>query len=244
MGRTVFYCGGSTGACVAAKKRLMQQGLEFSESPGPEVTDLLLDIPSLRSDGKLRSGLYKETVLQQLPDRIRIWGGKLKDFGEQYQLQDLLEDPVYLSGNAAITADCALRLTGPRLNTTWEDCRVLIIGWGRIGKNLCRMLRALGAQVTVCARKPRDRALLSSCHFPVLKPEDLDGRGFDVIFNTAPAAVMEESQLGDCPLPVDLASQPGLLGRTVIRANGLPGKYAPVSSGKLIADTILYALGR
>ena len=38
---------------------------------------------------------------------------------------------------------------------------------------------------------------------------------------------------------IDLASDPGMRGDNVIIARGLPGKYAPESSGKLIAETIL-----
>ena len=38
---------------------------------------------------------------------------------------------------------------------------------------------------------------------------------------------------------IDLASEPGMQGDNVIIARGLPGKYAPESSGKLIAETIL-----
>ena len=41
---------------------------------------------------------------------------------------------------------------------------------------------------------------------------------------------------------IDLASEPGMQGKSVIPARGLPGKYAPESSGKLIADTILRVL--
>ena len=38
---------------------------------------------------------------------------------------------------------------------------------------------------------------------------------------------------------IDLASEPGMRGENIIIARGLPGKYAPESSGRLIAQTIL-----
>ena len=59
---------------------------------------------------------------------------------------------------------------------------------------------------------------------------------FSIVFNTVPAPVLEVS--GDT-LAIDLASQPGLLGETVLWARGLPGKMAPKSSGELILDTVL-----
>jgi hypothetical protein len=51
--------------------------------------------------------------------------------------------------------------------------------------------------------------------------------------------------LSECPgkaLKIDLASQPGIGGNDVIWARGLPGKNAPESSGKLIAQTVLRKL--
>ena len=45
-------------------------------------------------------------------------------------------------------------------------------------------------------------------------------------------------------IKIDLASVPGMNGDDVIIARGLPGKEAPESSGKLIADTILRLVER
>lgn len=62
-----------------------------------------------------------------------------------------------------------------------------------------------------------------------------------LLVNTAPAKVLSRGQLSLCRscVKIDLASQPGLEGTDVITARGLPGRYAPESSGKLIAETIL-----
>ena len=240
MGSSVFYQGGSTEAVCCGAEYLRQQGICFSDAPSDLVTDLMLDIPSFSAPGILRSGKALGELLKQLPENVRIWGGNLPP---SVIGQDLLQDPGYLQENAAITADCALRLCGLSLKTTWKDSRVLVIGWGRIGKCLCRLLRAMGSQVTVCARKESDRALLSAFGYGTIEPAELDGNGYQILFNTAPATVMTEDALGDCPLPMDLASKEGLAGKRVIRARGLPGIYAPVTSGKLIGSTILKKLG-
>ena len=58
-----------------------------------------------------------------------------------------------------------------------------------------------------------------------------------ILFNTVPDLPLSyEVPLG---IAIDLASYPGMNGSNVITARGLPGKYAPESSGKLIAETIL-----
>jgi hypothetical protein len=59
---------------------------------------------------------------------------------------------------------------------------------------------------------------------------------YPLLFNTVP----EPPFPYDGPwVAVDLASDPGMRGDSVITARGLPGKYAPESSGRLIAKTIL-----
>lgn len=241
MGRILFYRAGTTEACRYAEEALKAEGFHFTEVPSQEVTDVLLDVPSFLKDGSLRSGEDFEKLRNALSPNVHFWGGKLpKDLTGT----DLLENPCYLTENAAITADCALRLASPMLKKTWQDSFILVIGWGRIGKQLARMLKALGASCTVCARSAPDRALLQGFGYEAKKPEGLDASGFDIVFNTAPARILEEEALAGCPIPVDLSSIEALPGSRVIRARGLPGIHAPITSGSLIARTVLKHIGR
>lgn len=244
MSQSIFYTTGATEARRVAAKILEASGIPFTDTPGPEVTDLLLDIPSFDEPGILRGGENFQILLEKLPGLKNIYGGKLPSIEGSLNRFDLLEDPSYLAENAFITADCALRLCGLSLRSTWADSKVLVIGWGRIGKQLCRMLRALGTQVTVCARKAPDRALLNAFGYGTIEPEELSGEGYDVIFNTAPNLHLQESALCDCPLPMDLSSGEGLSGKDVIYARGLPGVYAPLSSGKRIASLVEHYVRR
>ena len=244
MAQPIFYTAGTTEAIREAVKILKASGVTFCDTPGPEITDLLLDVPSFSGSGVLRSGEDFSALLNRLPQLKRVFGGKLPSIRSSIENIDLLEDPSYLAENAFITADCAMRLCGLSLKTTWADSKVLVIGWGRIGKQLCRMLKSLGTQVTVCARKAPDRALLNAFGYTAIEPKMLNGEGYDVIFNTAPNLRLEEAALSSCPLPMDLASQEGLTGKDVIYARGLPGIYAPLSSGKLIAAVMEQYLWR
>ena len=72
---------------------------------------------------------------------------------------------------------------------------------------------------------------------------------FDLIINTVPAKVLEESilkQVRKDTLIIDLASKPGgvdfetakELGLNTIWALSLPGKVAPVTAGRIIYETI------
>lgn len=235
---------GETPACDFAGKFLEESRWEVTDHLSPDITHLLLDVPSFRCPGVLRSGEPIDALLERLPAGITVIGGNLSDPAlDKYRKADLLADPLYLAKNAAVTAHCALLLAGKRLATVYPDTPTLIIGWGRIGKCLAKLLRGMGAPVTIAARKEGDRAILQALGYTAVSPENLPPLlpGFRLIFNTAPAAVLTEDMvsLGKKALKIDLASSPGIPGEDVIPARGLPGIYAPESSGRLIAETVL-----
>ncbi len=236
MNSCIFYTAGNTAALACAAEQLKSSGCRFAEKPGPEVTHLLLPVPSLDSNGCIRGGDSLQSILQQLPENIQIFGGNLPAL-DGYNVYDLLQDPSYIAENGYITAHCAVRLIMDKLPTALRGCKILVIGWGRIGKCLAALLKGLEAQVSVAARKESDRAMLRALGYRAVSMDALLEDHYRVIFNTVPAMVLPESPPG-C-LKVDLASLPGIGGQDVIWARGLPGKDAPEASGSLIARTVL-----
>jgi hypothetical protein len=243
-----IYCAGNTAALSYARQNLLQRGYEITPQPAPDVTHLLLPAPSFEADGRIRGGGIPAHILADLPGSITIVGGNLHHpslYG--YATMDLLQDSQYVAENAAITADCALRIAREQMGIVWCKCPVLVIGWGRIGKCLASQLRALGANVTVAARKEADRAILRALGYGAENSLALSANHYRVIFNTVPAAVLSKEQCADYDpncIKIELASQPGMDDPSVISALGLPAKYAPESSGKLIADTFIRLLQR
>lgn len=61
--------------------------------------------------------------------------------------------------NAAITAEGAIQTAMERLDRTIWGMDCLVLGFGRIGKLLCRRIQGLGGHAAVFARKPQDRGL-------------------------------------------------------------------------------------
>ncbi|MBQ9168536.1 MAG: hypothetical protein IJX67_09045 [Oscillospiraceae bacterium] len=239
MKNIVFYSAGISPALSAACAWLTASGYTVAKSPDESVTHLLLPVPSLEPDGRLKGGEALESVLAQLPEHVAVFGGNLNTpLLANYLTVDFLKDEPYLCENAAITADCAIRIIRNNLPRAIKGTTILIIGWGRIGKHLARMLQNLGADVTVAARKASDRGMLDSLGFHTELPENLNGNltGYQVIINTAPELIITDSP--NC-LKIDLASSKGIAGDDVIWARGLPGKDAPESSGELIANTAI-----
>ncbi|MCD7755013.1 MAG: hypothetical protein LUJ09_01560 [Firmicutes bacterium] len=246
-GITIFAPEGNAAVRFAAGD-LSDRGINIADTPAEDVTHLLLPVPSFDRDGNIRGCGAPEPVLKALPKDVTVIGGGLGHPALKGRRQiDLLEDAQYLAENAAITADCAIRIAGSNLSTVFRGCPILVIGWGRIGKCLARQLAQMGTEVTVAARGESDRAMVQALGFRAEHTQALRFGllRYRVIFNTVPAPVLSREQLrfcrSDCVL-IDLASQPGIAGDTVIWARGLPGKDVPEASGHLIARCVLRRL--
>ena len=246
MKTSVFFMAGGSEALRLAKAILCRHGVTFTDTPNTSVTHLLLGAPAFRDDGALKDDGRLEDILAVLNKDVCVFGGKLNHPAlDGFSTFDLLQDPVYLAENADITAYCALKVAQRHMPMIWKNCPVLIIGNGRIGTCLARLLKSLGARVCVALR--RDRALWETLGYDTLDSRSLgyDLGRFSVIFNTVPAPVISQEGLRYCQkdcLKIELASLPGIEGTDVIIARGLPGKEAPESSGKLIAQTVLRRL--
>lgn len=153
--------------------------------------------------------------------------------------------------NAVPTAEGAIQLAMEELPITLSGSHCLITGYGRVGRTLSRLLVALGAHVTVGARRFSDLAWADSQGCTTVELQHLaDAGDFDVIFNTIPALVFDYnilSEMDKSTLLIDLASRPGgvdfnaatELQIKTIWALSLPGRVAPKTSGQIIKNTIL-----
>ncbi len=194
-----------------------------------------------------------------------LCGGKLPkkavSLCEAYGISvfDYYERDEFAIANAVPTAEGAIEIAMHETPMTINEASALVIGYGRIGKVLARLLSSLGARVTVSARKASDLAWIRAYGYEAAVTENLravfDEKHFDMIFNTVPHTVLAHRELeaiGKHGLIIDLASKPGgvdivaaeKLGMNIIWALSLPGKVAPVTSGRIIAETVLACLGK
>lgn len=228
MEEILFYIPDAAGATGYAAAQLRRWGFSVTALPCPKVTHVLLGVPT--------------KGIPLLPEDVTVFGGNLPQLSQKRV--DLLRDETYLAENAAITAHCALKTATAHLPVTLEGCEALVIGWGRIGKCLAPLLKALGAKVTVAARKEADLAILAATGYGAVETAHIDAGKYRLIVNTVPTPVLDGSQAAENAVLLDLASTQGISGDKVIWARGLPGKDAPESSGALIARTVLRYLGK
>ena len=248
----------------------LEQGAGVQCEPSPEGADLadcvVLPLPAAGPDGKLNAPLSERThELTEVLDALRpgqlvcagMAGEDLRELARERNLvlRDYFAREELAVLNAIPTAEGAIQIAMEELPITLHDARVLVVGFGRLGRALGCRLRALGARVWVSARRYEQRAAAESLG---LGSEGVDHLSdwlcsYDLVFNTAPAPVLgveELAALKEGALVIDLASRPGgvdpdaaaALGVRVIWALSLPGKVAPVTSGRYIKDTVYHIM--
>jgi dipicolinate synthase subunit A len=180
-----------------------------------------------------------------------------KELAEKYGIEykDYYNDEAYQILNTIPTAEGAMSIIINETRETLFGSKILVLGYGRIGKLLSEYLKDLGAEVYVEARKESDLAWIKARGMKAVPinelPLYLDG--MSVIVNTAPAMMLDRRMLDlvrkDAFL-LDLASTPGGIdfayaaekGIKTVHALGIPGKIACRSAAIYIYDTVLKIL--
>ncbi len=212
---------------------------------------LLLPVPTTRDLKTVNAPFSARTitlteVAEQAGDRLILTCNYMFD-GKN--CIDYGQNDSYSLLNAVPTAEGAVRLAIENTDFTLWKSRVLVIGFGRCGRVLADRLKALGAYVTVSARKPSDFAAAAAYGFETADTRRLSEipLDYDIIFNTVDAEVIDGSAVSRCTskLMIDLSSKGGFSpeiakehGIKALKAPGLPGKTAPRTAGEILAKTV------
>lgn len=233
-----------------------------------EIADVvILPMPYSISGGNIiNSPLTSELIntneiISSTPQNRQIFAGKVDSFlfelcrNNQLSCIDYSKREELAIMNAIPTAEGALSIALSNTPYTLRDSKCLVIGYGRIGKILSKILQSLGAFVTPTARKYSDLATIYANGFEPIHTNSLEKNisKYDIIFNTVPYKILDFKALSATKnnvLIIDLASIPGgvdfetanKLNRKTIQALSLPGKFAPETAGKIIKDTIINIL--
>lgn len=167
------------------------------------------------------------------------------------ELVDYFARPELTVYNAIPTAEGCIGILLERRSRTLWGAAVLVLGFGPVGRALAVRLAALGARVTVAARRPVQRAMAEELGLRAVPLTELGAAAaaFDTVVNTIPAPVLTAAVLAALPrgsLIVDLASKPGgtdfaaarRLGHTALHALSLPTVWAPETAGEALARTV------
>ena len=222
---------------------------------------VIFPLPSVRSDASINTPFSDKTIILgeeeisqlmckpvfvAMRDRFlraypKLHDARIFDYSAREEFSVL---------NALPTAEGAVECAMSAYEGTIFGSRCLVIGFGRIGKILSKILKSLEAQVTVCSRKDDSLALISVLGYNPCNTNKLKSvRGYDIVFNTVPSMIFDDELLQNTDkntLIIDLASLPGGVdfesaGKhniDAVRALSLPGKCAPKTAGEIIKTTI------
>lgn len=220
-------------------------------------------IPFSRDGGKtLNTPLYDKDIqaaaLLEALGKVKIFiAGRIPGFlrdelsASGIIVEDVLERDDFAVLNSVPTAEGTVQIAMEELPATLWNMKVLVLGAGRVGRQLAQLLKMMGADVTVAVRKGKDAAWavsnkMSYCGYDFTKGLTGD---FRLICNTVPALVLDGKALSYVrkdALIIDLASDSGGVdycyaltnGVKVIHALSLPGKVAPETAAENIKRVI------
>ncbi len=227
---------------------------------------LVLPTPSFTQDGKIRNAkegdweLDFEAFLEKVSVGQCVFGSVIgKERMEALRqkgvkVYDMMTSEEVALRNAVATAEGAICEAICSGAENLQDAKCLVIGFGRCGSVLAHKLKGLCKEVAVLARRSEVRTQAKSLGFESFSMETEFMSGYQYIFNTVPAGVLLEKQLKKIDagtVIIDLASAPGGVdyeyckkeGITAKLCSGLPGKYAPKTSGIILADEIERSIG-
>lgn len=197
-----------------------------------------------------------DDVINVCKNKILISGGISKQIrrrleDEKIKYYDVMDMDEIATLNAIPTSEGAIQIAMENTDTTLNDSNILVLGFGKIGKILSKMLQGIGANVYCEARNQKDLALIKAMGYNKVNLKELDNylSQFDVIFNTIPDMILDSFRLDKikktCVI-IDLASSPGgtdfeyakKIGITARLELGLPSRVAAKSATKYIKEAI------
>jgi len=223
---------------------------------------IICGIPLMSANGYVNmpfsdESLPVDTLIEMIPKDVLFIAGKIEKEikenldGRGISYIDLLEREDMAVLNAIPAAEGAVELIMRSTPKTIHNSRILIMGYGRIGKVLARILSAFGAEIWVAARAYSDLSWIEAFGYKPVHLNDLERyiTDMNVIVNTIPyqyitADILKKIRT-DCYL-IDLASHPGgidfnyagKIGLKVDWALSLPGKVAPLTAAEIIKKTV------
>ncbi len=174
---------------------------------------------------------------RELCDAVSALGGNFIDLSEN-------ED--FLTENADVTAHGTLGHILSNFSEDIADMRIGVIGYGRIGRSLTRLLLFLGADVRVYTT--RETVARELCEAGVSAETVGDGVEWEkneLLINTAPAKLISEKRLAELSSVniIDLASGkifPDL--PNVTKLASVPDAMYPETAGRIYAKYVKKAL--
>ncbi len=162
------------------------------------------------------------------------------------KLYNIMQDEKFQAVNSRLTAEGALMVMIEHSVKSIIDCNVLVLGFGRMGAAVAKLLGKLDISLDVATTSSLRPAYAFANN--VLPMRDFDFAPYDIVINTVPLAVVNDADLTSMKkdaVYIDLASKPAVnleyaryLGVDADIYPALPAKTCPYSAAKAMQEYI------
>lgn len=206
---------------------------------------VILPYPFTRDGVTVNTTEYKiSDIVNALKPNCNIYGGGIEEYFNSPYTSDYSKNEVFLLKNALYTAEGAVSIAIENTDISLNTAKILIIGNGRIGKYLSKILSSFCTDITVSARKTADFEYIKKHKLKYINTNTTENLSkYDIIFNTVGQSALCIKALKSVKpdtLVIDLASKNSGLNITdnYIDAKALPTKYSPKSSATALFNSI------
>lgn len=232
--------------------RNLEQVLENAEiviSSIPFTRDgITINMPL--SDNKIKINEF----MNLMKDKTLIAGTIPNNIYEKYkgvEIIDIMKNEKLAILNTIATAEGAIKEIIENTQVNVHGSKIMILGFGRVGKTLAKKLDGLSAKITVVSKEEEELAwaeVYGYTNVQLNKIEDVI-KDYDVIVNTIPHIILQGDilqKINKDTLLLDLASGEGGINKeeaqenkiNLIKALGIPGKISPITTAKILKETI------
>ncbi len=207
--------------------------------------------PNVKIDDDIANGFEKNSILcfgKFFQNAKKICQDK------NIQFFSFSDSEKFTLENAKLTAEAVLSIMISQTKKSVFNQKILIVGFGRIGSSLARLLTRLGVEFSLCTSAKKYAEAFAE---KIIDYNDLQLEEFETIINTAPTQIISDNKLKNIPFDtahkmtfVDVASIPSInlelavsLGINGALYPALPAKFSPSTAGKLMAEYIKEVLG-
>jgi len=211
-----------------------------------EKTSVIIGSIPFSRDNEEMYASFSENIIK-IDDLVKN-NYKEKSFGK---VIDIMKQEELVVLNTIATAEGAIEVAIKNTDKIIHGSKVLILGFGRVAKEVAKKFDGISAKVTCAARKNTDLAWIKALGYEGVSINELgeDLKKYDIIINTVPQMIIDKEEMKymkENILLIDLASTPGginiedaqKMNLKFVWALALPGKVAPVTSAEFIKDTI------
>lgn len=225
-----------------------------------ENVDIVISAIPFSRDGVLvNTPLSENTIkindlMNLIKNKTLIAGTISNEIYKKYKdvkIIDIMKNQKLAILNTIATAEGTIKEIIANTQINIHGSKIMILGFGRVGKTLAKKLDGLSAKITIVSKEYEELAWAEAYGYQNIQLNKIQNsiKNYDIIVNTIPHIVLQGEileKVNTNTLLLDLASGDGGIDKKeaqknnlkLITALGLPGKTAPITTARILKETI------